>query len=64
MITDGVTELRHGDDEESRKIVEGLLYNMRHLPAQAMCELLYKELQTLQDFGLEDDFTVVIFKKY
>lgn len=64
MITDGVTELRHGDDDETRKIVEGLLYNMKHLPAQVMCERLYKELQTLQDFGLEDDFTVVIFKKH
>lgn len=64
IITDGVTELRYEEDDVTRKIVENLLYNMKHLTAQKMCEQLYNELQTLQHFGLEDDFTVVIFKKY
>ena len=63
MITDGVTEFRNQEDELTRKLVEELLYDMKELSAQKICEKLYKEVQKLQDFGLEDDFTVVIFKK-
>ena len=64
MMTDGVTEFRKQADLDSREIIENLLLKYIHLNAQQMCEMLYKELQKLQDFGLEDDFTVVILKKY
>ncbi len=63
MMTDGVTEFRKQEDVDSREIIEGLLLKYLDLEAQQMCEMLYKELQKLQDFGLEDDFTVVILKK-
>lgn len=63
MMTDGVTEFRKQEDIDSREIIEGLLLKYLDLEAQQMCEMLYKELQKLQDFGLEDDFTVVILKK-
>lgn len=63
MMTDGVTEFRKQADIDSREIIEKLLLKYIHLNAQQMCEMLYKELQKLQDFGLEDDFTVVILKK-
>lgn len=64
MMTDGVTEFRKQDDELTQQLIRDLLYEMKHLPAQEMCEGLYKKLQDLQDYGLEDDFTVVILKKY
>lgn len=63
MMTDGVTEFRKQADVDSREIIEELLLEYLDLSAQKMCEMLYKELQKLQDFGLEDDFTVVILKK-
>ncbi|MGM9950566.1 MAG: PP2C family protein-serine/threonine phosphatase [Lysinibacillus sp.] len=63
MMTDGVTEFRKQEDVDSREIIEALLLKYLDLEAQQMCEMLYKELQKLQDFGLEDDFTVVILKK-
>lgn len=63
MMTDGVTEFRKQADLDSREVIENLLSKYIHLNAQQMCEMLYKELQKLQDFGLEDDFTVVILKK-
>lgn len=63
MMTDGVTEFRKQADLDTREIIENLLLKFIDLNAQQMCEMLYKELQKLQDFGLEDDFTVVILKK-
>lgn len=63
MMTDGVTEFRKQDDKETQHLIRELLLKMKHLSAQEMCEGLYKELQDLQDYGLEDDFTVVVFKK-
>ena len=63
MMTDGVTEFRKQEDLDSREVIEGLLLNLKHLNAQQMCDVMYKELQKLQEFGLEDDFTVVILKK-
>lgn len=63
IMTDGVTEFRKDDTINSREIIENLARNLRHLNAQQMCEALYEEMQRLQEFGLEDDFTVVILKK-
>ncbi|WP_342558441.1 PP2C family protein-serine/threonine phosphatase [Metasolibacillus sp. FSL K6-0083] len=63
MMTDGVTEFRHDEEIDSRKIIEQLALTHRHLSAQEMCEKIYEELQELQEDGLDDDFTVVILKK-
>lgn len=63
MMTDGVTEFRKQDEVDSRKVIEELARQYIHLSAQEICEKLYEELKKLQDFGLEDDFTVVILKK-
>ncbi|MEO4054908.1 PP2C family protein-serine/threonine phosphatase [Solibacillus sp. CAU 1738] len=63
MMTDGVTEFRKDETINSREIIGNLARSLCHLSAQQMCEAIYEELQKLQKFGLEDDFTVVIFKK-
>lgn len=63
MMTDGVTEFRNQEHIDSREFIEALLLKNKDLSAQKMCEMLYGELQKLQNFLLNDDFTVVIVKK-
>lgn len=63
MMTDGVTEFRVQDDLNSREVIATLIKENRHLTAQQLCQLLYKEIERVQNFKLSDDFTVVILKK-
>lgn len=63
MMTDGVTDFREQGDENPRDIIKKLSLNYGHLSAQKMCEEMYAYLKALPNFDLEDDFTVVIFKK-
>lgn len=63
MMTDGVTEFRVKEDLNAREIITTLIKENRHLSAQQLCQLLYKEIERVQNFKLFDDFTVVILKK-
>lgn len=63
MMTDGVTEFRSREEWNSREIITALIAKNKHLTAQELCNLLYKQIEELQDFKLSDDFTVVILKK-
>ena len=63
MITDGVTDFRKQGDLDPRDVLKNLALNYRYLSAQKMCEEMYAYLKALPEFELEDDFTVVIFKK-
>lgn len=64
MITDGVTEFRNMDNFDSRAYIKELAKSLNHLSAQEMCEKIFEYLNKLQDFLLEDDFTIVTIKKY
>lgn len=63
MMTDGVTEFRVKEDLNAREVITTLIKENRHLSAQQLCQLLYKEIERVQNFKLFDDFTVVILKK-
>ncbi|MGN7479637.1 PP2C family protein-serine/threonine phosphatase [Solibacillus silvestris] len=63
MITDGVTDFRKQGELDPRDVIKSLALSYSHLSAQEMCEKMYAYLKALPDFDLEDDFTVVIFKK-
>ncbi len=63
MMTDGVTEFRVKEELNSREVITTLIKENRHLSAQQLCQLLYKEIERVQNFKLFDDFTVVILKK-
>lgn len=63
MMTDGVTEFRAHDEMNSREVISSLILENKHLSAQQLCNLLYKQIEEIQDFKLSDDFTVVIIKK-
>jgi len=62
MMTDGVTEFRVKEELNSREVITTLIKENRHLSAQQLCQLLYKEIERVQNFKLFDDFTVVILK--
>ena len=63
MMTDGVTEFRKKAGVDPLEIIQNLALTYNHLSAREMCEKLYEHLRELQELVLEDDFTVVIFKK-
>lgn len=63
MVTDGVTDFRKQGELDPRDVIKNLSLSYSHLSAQEMCEEMYAYLKALPDFDLEDDFTVVIFKK-
>ncbi len=63
IVTDGVTEIRDCDVIEARSLLKEIAFSLRHLSAQEMCEKIYAELQRIQDYNLNDDFTIVILKK-
>ena len=63
MITDGVTDFRKQGDLDPRDVIKDLALSYSHLTAQEMCERMYTYFNAIPDFDLEDDFTVVIFKK-
>lgn len=62
MMTDGVTEFRTKLDLDSREIITSIIFSVRHLSSQEICEHVYKELEKLQDFKISDDFTIVVLK--
>jgi len=63
MMTDGVTECRTDEGFIEQEIISSLIRSVKHEPAQTMVEMVYKELEKMQNFELRDDFTLVIYKK-
>lgn len=63
FLTDGVTECRHNDNFITTDEVLDVICKYSHLPAQAHVEAVYKHFSNLSDFQLNDDFTLLIFKK-
>ncbi len=63
MMTDGVTECRTDEGFIEQEIISSLIKSVKHESAQTMVEMVYKELEKMQNFELRDDFTLVIYKK-
>lgn len=63
MMTDGVTEMRTKLDLNAREIIRSIIYSVKHLTSQEICVHVYRELERLQDYKLDDDFTIVVLKK-
>ncbi|OXS72361.1 phosphoserine phosphatase [Lysinibacillus sp. KCTC 33748] len=62
MMTDGVTEFRLQDELNAREVITSLVFENKYLSAQELCNLLYKQIEKIQDFKLTDDFTIAIIK--
>lgn len=63
LFTDGVTECRCGENFIERTDVLNIIKQYIDLPAQETVEHVYKYFERLQDFQLEDDFTLLIIKR-
>lgn len=63
LLSDGVTEMRVDGEFIERKYISQLIGKYKHLPAQLMVEQVYRELEKIQDFQLQDDFTLLILRR-
>lgn len=63
FLTDGVTECRDGDRFIEIDEVLEVIRQYVHLPAQEMVEQVYKHFERLQDFELQDDFSLLVLRK-
>lgn len=63
LFTDGVTECRTDQEFICMETINSLIKKYITLPPQAMVELVYRDLEKLQDFQLRDDFTLIILKR-
>lgn len=63
LLTDGVTECRAGDEFIERDRIIELINKYKHLESKEIVENVYNELANLTEFQLNDDFTLIIFKR-
>ncbi|MEZ0479881.1 PP2C family protein-serine/threonine phosphatase [Planococcus sp. SSTMD024] len=63
MMTDGVTEGRTEEGFIEREVIYKLIEQKKNQPAQAIVQHVYDELERMQNAELQDDFTLVVYKK-
>ncbi|MGM0898773.1 MAG: PP2C family protein-serine/threonine phosphatase [Bacillota bacterium] len=63
MMTDGVTEGRTEEGFIERDVIYELIEQKKDEPAQTIVQHVYDELERMQNAELQDDFTLVIYKK-
>lgn len=63
LLTDGVTECRKGDRFIEMNDVLQVIKSYQYLPAQDIVDHVFKYFESLQNFQLRDDFTLIILRK-
>ncbi|RNA66351.1 MULTISPECIES: PP2C family protein-serine/threonine phosphatase [Alteribacter] len=63
LLSDGVTECRTEDGFIEREQITDMIRKHIDLPAQDIVNLVYRELEKMQDFQLKDDFTLLILRR-
>lgn len=63
IMTDGVTEMRTVEGFVEEQFIRTLLAGEKDGNAQQIVDAVYQQLGELQNFRLQDDFTIVVFKK-
>lgn len=63
LLTDGVTECRTKNGFIDRSEIPKLLRKYKSLPVQEIVENIYAELEGIQNFQLQDDFTLMILRR-
>ena len=63
MMTDGVTESRTENGFIEENLIKTILQSVKDESAQTIADTVYTKLGQIQNFQLQDDFTIVIFKK-
>ncbi|MGM9922151.1 MAG: PP2C family protein-serine/threonine phosphatase [Bhargavaea sp.] len=63
IMTDGVTEARTPDGFVEKETILEIISSVKDRSAQEMAEHVFAELDRMQGFQLQDDFSLVILKK-
>ncbi|MFL6516715.1 MAG: PP2C family protein-serine/threonine phosphatase, partial [Bacillus sp. (in: firmicutes)] len=63
LLSDGVTEARTEEGFIERSVITDLIQKYQHLTAQEMVELIYRDLEKMQNFEINDDFTLIILRR-
>ncbi|MEH7155330.1 PP2C family protein-serine/threonine phosphatase [Neobacillus drentensis] len=63
LLSDGVTEARTEEGFIERSVITGLIQKYKHLTAQEMVEQIYRELEKMQNYEMNDDFTLIILRR-
>ncbi|WP_420489394.1 PP2C family protein-serine/threonine phosphatase [Neobacillus drentensis] len=63
LLSDGVTEARTDDGFIERSVITDLIEKYKQLTAQEMVEQIYRDLEKMQNFEMNDDFTLIILRR-
>jgi sigma-B regulation protein RsbU (phosphoserine phosphatase) len=63
LLSDGVTESRTEEGFIDRSVISELIQEYMHLSSQEMVEIIYRDLEQIQNFEIRDDFTMIILKR-
>jgi phosphoserine phosphatase RsbU/P len=63
LLSDGVTEARTEEGFIERSVITDLIQKYKQLTAQEMVEKIYRELEKMQNFEMDDDFTLIILRR-
>jgi len=63
LLSDGVTEARTEEGFIERSVITDLIQKYKQLTAQEMVELIFRDLEKMQNFEIHDDFTLIILRR-
>ncbi|NHC38476.1 PP2C family protein-serine/threonine phosphatase [Bacillus sp. MM2020_1] len=63
LLSDGVTEARTDDGFIERSVITDLIEKYKQLTAQEMVEQIYRDLEKMQNYEMNDDFTLIILRR-
>jgi sigma-B regulation protein RsbU (phosphoserine phosphatase) len=63
LLSDGVTEARTDEGFIERSVITDLIQKYKQLTAQEMVEQIYRELEKMQNYEMNDDFTLIILRR-
>lgn len=63
LLSDGVTESRTEEGFIDRSFITDLIQMYKHLSAQEIVEKVHRDLEKIQNFEINDDFTLIILRR-
>ncbi|MED1467637.1 PP2C family protein-serine/threonine phosphatase [Bacillus salipaludis] len=63
LLSDGVTESKTDEGFIERSAITHLIQTYMHLSSQEMVEIIYHDIERMQNFELRDDFTLIILRR-
>jgi phosphoserine phosphatase RsbU/P len=63
LLSDGVTESRTEEGFIDRSDITDLIHKYKQYSSQEMVEMIYRDLERIQNFEIRDDFTLIILKR-